>query len=179
MRRLRALRYADYASISGMTVLLLAALLSIASGIEASSSPSPPAAAQTSPIAISDPFVVAWHRDEMLACMTFTNTSNKTIQAVRFGLVTVERSVLGEHTQSGYVDRLGSFAPGVAIHGPQRLFGSIVQTKETLRNCWETDLPSAAGAPMELQINVLKAVYADGSVWLNPNPSAPMVSVRY
>jgi hypothetical protein len=32
---------------------------------------------------------------------------------------------------------------------------------------------------MELQINILKAVYADGAVWINPTPSQPMASVRY
>jgi hypothetical protein len=158
---------------------LLAALLPPPLGAQTSSSPSQPAVPESAPVAISDLFVVPWHHDELLACMSFTNTSQQTIQAVRFGLINIEKNVLGENSSRGYVDRLGSFAPGIAIRGPQRIFGTIVQTNETLRNCWETDRPSAAGAPMELQINILKAVYADGAVWINPTPSQPMASVRY
>jgi hypothetical protein len=131
--------------------------------------------ASAAPVAVSSPFVIPWHHDTMLACMTFTNTSDRTITAVRFGLTTTQQNPLGSDPENASVDRLGSFAPGVAIRPPTKFLGTVNSNSSALANCWET---AASNIKSELHITVLKVVYDDGSVWTNPAPE-PMASLSY
>ena len=131
--------------------------------------------ASVSPVQVSDPFVIPWHHETVLACMTFTNTSDRVIKAVRFGLTTTQQDPLGSDPQSDYIDRVGSFAPGVAIKPPTKFLGTVNSNSAALANCWET--PSS-NMKSELHIAVLKVVYADDTVWTNPAPE-PLASVSY
>jgi hypothetical protein len=131
--------------------------------------------ASGSPVAIASPFVIPWHHDTMLACVTFTNTSDRVITAVRFGLTTVQQDPLGSEPANEFVDRLGSFAPGVAIRPPTKFLGTVSSTSPALANCWQS---AASNIKTELRITVLKVVYEDGSVWTNPQPE-PLASVTY
>lgn len=152
---------------------LLAAILLVWPGGAAAQVIAPEASG--SPVAISSPFVIPWHHDTMLACMTFTNTSDRAIAAVRFGLTTVQQDPLGSVPANKFVDRLGSFAPGVAIRPPTKFLGTVNSTSPALANCWQS---AASNIKTELRITVLKVVFADGAVWNNPEPE-PLASVTY
>jgi hypothetical protein len=132
-------------------------------------------AAETTPVEISSPFVIPWHHDTMLACFTFTNTSDRAIQAIRFGLSKVQENPLGSVPDNSFVDRLGSFAPGVAIRPPTKFLGTVNSVSPALANCW---LTFASNIKTDLRITVLKVVYDDGSIWTNPAPE-PLASVTY
>jgi hypothetical protein len=92
----------------GLLAALLAATLPIASAAQATPN-------SDAPIAVTDPFVIPWHHESVLACITFTNTTDRVIDAVRFGLTTEQENPLGSEPATAVVDRVGSFAPGAAI----------------------------------------------------------------
>jgi hypothetical protein len=152
---------------------LIAAILTAWPGSATAQVTAPDAAG--SPVAVTSPFVIPWHRDTVLACVTFTNTSDRVIAAVRFGLTTVQQDPLGSVPANEFVDRLGSFAPGVDIRPPTKLLGTVNSSSPALANCWQS---VASNIKTELRITVLKVVYADGSVWNNPQPE-PLASVTY
>ena len=152
---------------------LLAAVLAAAPVGAAAQMTAPDASG--SPVAVTSPFVIPWHHDTVLACVTFTNTSNRVITAVRFGLTTVQQDPLGSVPANEFVDRLGSFAPGVAIRPPAKFLGTVNSVSPALANCWQS---VASNIKTELRITVLKVVYDDGSVWTNPQPD-PLASVSY
>jgi hypothetical protein len=127
------------------------------------------------PVEVSSPFVIPWHHDTVLACVTFTNASDRVITAVRFGLTTVQEDPLGSVPANEFVDRLGSFAPGIAIRPPAKFLGTVNSNSSALANCWQTP---ASNIKSELRITVLKVVYDDGSVWTNPAPE-PLASITY
>jgi hypothetical protein len=152
---------------------LLAAILAVSpAGVAAQATDDVAAAV---PVQVSDPYVIPWHHDTVLACMTFTNASDRIIKAVRFGLTTTQQDPLGSDPESDYIDRVGSFAPGVAIRPPTKFLGTVNSNSAALANCWET--PSS-NMKSELHIAVLKVVYADDTVWVNPAPE-PLASVSY
>jgi hypothetical protein len=130
-----------------------------------------------SPIQISSPFVIPWHHDTELACMTFTNVSDRPIKAVRFGLTTTQDNPLGSTPENDTIDRIGSFAPGVAIRPPTKFLGTVNSNSAALANCWETTATNV-NLKSELHITVLKVVYNDDTVWVNPSPE-PLASVSY
>ena len=137
--------------------------------------PAVAAAQAVDPVAVTDPFVIPWHHETVLACMTFTNTSDRTITAIRFGFTTEQQSPFGNVPASEFVDRVGSFAPGVAIRPPTKFLGTVNQESPALANCWQG---LASNLRTELRITVLKVAYDDGSVWTNPSPE-PLASVTY
>jgi len=65
-------------------IALAAAILAAGPGTAAARTPPPDA--PPSPVAIADPFAIPWTFDSRLACMTCTNTSDRVMTAVRFGL---------------------------------------------------------------------------------------------
>jgi hypothetical protein len=154
------------------------AVLWLAPAVAGAQAATPATPAPASPIAIADPFVIPWKHDALLACMTFSNTSDRAIQAVRFGLSTVEDNPLGSEPTAAYVDRVGAFAPGVAIRPPTRFLGTVNSNSTALDNCWTMD-PSPVNVKSTLQITVLKVVFADGTIWMNPTPSQAMATVTY
>jgi hypothetical protein len=151
---------------------ILAVMLAAASPATSSAQE---ASAPDSPVRITDPFVIPWHHDTVLACMTFTNSSDRVIDAVRFGLRRVQDNPLGSEPDDGFVDRIGSFAPGVAIRPPTKFLGTVNSASPALANCWQS---FATNIKTELRITVLKVVYHDGSVWTNPAPE-PLASITY
>jgi hypothetical protein len=151
---------------------LFAAMLAALPGIAGAQTTSP---ASDAPVEISSPFVIPWHHDTVLTCMTFTNTSDRVIDAVRFGLSKVQENPLGSVPDIDFVDRIGSFAPGAAIRPPTKVLGTVNRESPALANCWQT---FASNIKTELRITVLKVVYHDGSVWINPAPE-PLASVTY
>lgn len=161
------------------TVGLLAAILAAVPALAIGQTPEPavPVApvASGSPVAVTDPFVIPWRFDAMLACMTFSNASDKVIKAVRFGLSSAQQNPLGNVPNVAIFDRIGSFAPGVAIRPPAKFLGTVNRESPALANCWETGV---SNIKTELQITVLKVVYADDTVWINPQPE-PIASVTY
>lgn len=152
---------------------LIAAILTAWPAIAAAQATLPDASA--SPVAVTSPFVIPWHHDTVLACVTFTNTSDRVITAVRFGLTTVQEDPLGSVPANEFVDRLGSFAPGVAIRPPTKFLGTVNSVSPALVNCWQS---VASNIKTELRITVLKVLYDDGSEWVNPAPE-PLASVSY
>jgi hypothetical protein len=158
---------------SNRAIVLIAAILAAWPGSAAAQVTAPDASG--SPVAVTSPFVIPWHHDTVLACVTFTNTSDRPITAVRFGLTTVQQDPLGSVPANEFVDRLGSFAPGVAIRPPTKFLGTVNSTSPALANCWQS---VASNIKTELRITVLKVVYDDGSVWTNPQPE-PLASVSY
>jgi hypothetical protein len=152
---------------------LIAAILTAWPGSAAAQGTAPDASG--SPVAVTSPFVIPWHHDTVLACVTFTNTSDRVITAVRFGLTTVRQDPLGSVPANEFVDRLGSFAPGVDIRPPAKFLGTVNSSSPALANCWQS---VASNIKTELRITVLKVVYEDGSVWTNPQPE-PLASVSY
>jgi len=163
-----------------MRTASLAAILLLLPAAARAQSPAPTAtpAASASPISITDPFVIPWTHDSVLACMTFSNASNKVIQGVRFGLHSEQKNPLGSNPTDATIDRVGSFAPGVAIRPPTRFLGTVNRSSGALDNCWEMD-PNPVNVKTVVGITVVKVVYADGTLWLNPAPSEAMVSVSY
>jgi hypothetical protein len=152
---------------------LLAAILAVSTAIAGAQATDP--AASGTPVQVSSPFVIPWHHDTELACMTFTNTSDRPIKAVRFGLTTTQEDPLGSTPESDFIDRIGTFAPGVAIRPPTKFLGTVNSQSAALANCWETP---ASNIKSELHIAVLKVVYSDDTVWVNPAPE-PVASVTY
>jgi hypothetical protein len=154
-------------------VVLTAAILAAWPGSAAAQATAPDAS--SSPVAVSSPFVITWHHDTVLACVTFTNTSDRVITAVRFGLTTTQQDPLGSVPATEFVDRLGLFAPGVPIRPPAKFLGTVNSNSAALANCWQS---VASNIKTELRITVLKVVYDDGSTWINPEPE-PLASVTY
>jgi hypothetical protein len=87
----------------------------------------------------------------------------------------VQDDPLGSVPANEFVDRLGSFAPGVAIRPPTKFLGTVNGVSPALANCWQS---VASNIKSELRITVLKVLYDDGSEWINPAPE-PLASVSY
>ena len=157
-------------------IALIAAILGVWPGTAVAQTPAPVSPyAVESPVAITDPFVIPWHYDTMLACMTFTNTTGRVITAIRFGFTTQQENPLGSNPSDAYVDRIGTFAPGVAIRAPAKFMGTVNSVSPALINCWVTTVSTIR---TDLHMSVLKVVYADGTVWENPRPQ-PLASISY
>jgi hypothetical protein len=135
------------------------------------------AAAQTgpptddaSPVSVSH-ILVAHDADGVTwaTCLSFTNDTNRMIQAIKFGFDFQDAfdSTVGSY--SG--DRVGEFAPGVPIDGPESLeiagFGNIVQKSQ---NCWV--YPQHIASLSSVVVTVLRIRYGDGAIWVNDNPKA-------
>lgn len=158
-------------------ILAFVVVTPVAAG--AQTAPTVTAGAQTpSPVMVSEFFVIPWNDASSLACMTFSNATERAIQAVRFDLTSAQpQNPLDPDIHSqGHIDRVGSFAPGVAIRAPARFMGTVNRNSSALINCWSTDLPS--NIKTQLGISIEKVVYADGTVWVNPSPQ-PLATVSY
>jgi len=158
-------------------IALFAGAISARVAIADESAPSPVVGDISPPVVLKDPFVVQnWRYGEALVCLTFTDTSTKTIQGIRLALRARRSSVLGDSSQGSYVDMLGSFAPGIDIKPPGRLLGTVNRNSSALKNCWEMDTGLTKTV---VGISAGKVVFADGTVWLNPTPDEAMTSVTY
>jgi hypothetical protein len=136
-----------------------------------------PVATVRSPVVVSELFVINWHDGWKLGCLTFSNASDREIHAIRFGLSYAQDNPLGDGPSQRYIDRIGTFAPGVAIRAPTRFLGTVAETSPALENCWRV----AGGSDIAtvLGVSILKVVYADGTVWVNPNPSQTLATTTY
>jgi hypothetical protein len=102
-------------------------------------------------------------------CLSFTNNTKHVVEAVKFGFAFQDAfdTTVGDYNG----DRVGEFMPGVLIQGPESLditgFGNIVQKSQ---NCWV--YPQHIASLSSVVVTVLKVRNGDGSVWVNPNPTA-------
>lgn len=130
----------------------------------------PLAAKDTDPITVSN-VLVAHDTDGVTwaTCLSFTNNKKQMIQAVKFGFNFQDAFETTVGTYNG--DRVGEFAPGVTIDGPESLdiagFGNIVQKSQ---NCWI--YPQHIASLSNVIVTVLKVRYGDGTIWVNDNPIA-------
>jgi hypothetical protein len=129
------------------------------------------------PIAVANLAILPWKSDAALVCLDFTNTSNSSIQAVRFAFSYTSSSVLGDASTEFTGDRTGSFAPGVAILGPKKHFGLQEYGGVAMANCWSSD--EVSNVRSTLKVSVAKVVYADGTSWVNADPTQIADVVNY
>jgi hypothetical protein len=135
-----------------------------------------PVATARSPVEVSELFVIPWEDGWKLGCLTFSNASEREIHAIRFGLTYTQNNPLGDGPSQRYIDRVGTFAPGVAIRAPRRILGTVAENSAGLQNCWRV---SGSDVATVLGVSVLKVVYADGTVWINPDPSHALATTTY
>jgi hypothetical protein len=158
------------------TLAFAALLVLTASPSFAQTAAAPPPAGSGIPVAVTDPFVVGWVGGSNLTCMTFTNTSEKTIRAIRFGLSALQQGPQAGVGGTVYLDRVGTFSPGVAIKPPTKFLGSVNRDSPALQNCFTT---FPAKVDTVLEIGVVKVWYVDGTSWDNPYPSRALATVNY
>jgi hypothetical protein len=132
---------------------------------------------QSSPVVVANLAILPWKSDDALVCLDFTNTSQATIQAIRFAFSYTSRSVLGDSSTEFTGDRTGSFAPGVAILGPKKHFGLQEYGGLAMANCWSS--ADISNVHSTLKVSVAKVVYADGSTWVNADPTQIAGVVNY
>jgi len=103
-------------------------------------------------------------------CLSFVNTSQTLITAVRFGIFVTD--AFGDVVTNAHGDRLGEFSPGVDIYGPQNVEeyntavrgGTLGGANQKIRNCWSF-YPKTGGQVVHLSVRVMKVIFADGTHW--------------
>jgi hypothetical protein len=101
-------------------------------------------------------------------CLSFVNTSQNLITAVRFGIHITD--AFGDSAMNLHADRLGEFSPGIEIDGPQSIDeyniavrgGTFGGANQKVRNCWSFYPKSQV---VHLDVQVTKVLFADGSRW--------------
>lgn len=97
-------------------------------------------------------------------CISFRNLAPKTATAISFHF---EFFGLFNNRIEGFrPDRVGSFAPGILIEGPNP--GQLFVSDETAKNCWNFATMSAILS--NEKISVLAVRYDDGTVWSAGQP---------
>jgi hypothetical protein len=103
-----------------------------------------------------------------VTCLSFTNTSDKVITALRIELRLFDAA--GQLQGQFNLDRSGQFSPRVLIEGPANgdeynqavNGGSLFGVREKSRNCWTTQ-PNGPSTRQTLRL--IAVVFADGSSW--------------
>jgi len=103
-----------------------------------------------------------------VTCLSFTNTSEKVITALRIELRLFDAA--GQLQGQFSLDRSGQFSPGVLIEGPSTgdeynqavNGGAWFGVREKSRNCWTTQ-PNGPATRQTLRL--IAVVFADGSSW--------------
>lgn len=96
------------------------------------------------------------------ACVSFLNTSQKLITAVRFDFNLY--NAFHESTAHYYGDRIGEFSPGVTIAGPEKDW----QFSTSLANCFTF---YSYGVAQTMVAKVQRVMFADGTEWNWPTPT--------
>lgn len=94
-------------------------------------------------------------------CITFTNRSDRTIDAVNFVFAHVD--VFGDTQGKVLVTRSGTFSPGIAIEGPT----PNVITERTKKNCWREAIETFSLGSATVAVTNVR--FADGTQWTNPD----------
>jgi hypothetical protein len=125
--------------------------------------PATVAADQPPPIAVTKMVTAVdqANRVHWVSCVSFANASTRTVQAIRFLFTYYD--AFDEPIQTFTADRVGEFAPGVAIEGasPESLLGAS--------NCWSIigRVPSLS----KVSVETVKVRFGDnGEVWTPPEP---------
>ena len=126
-----------------------------------------------SPVAVSN-ILVGSDADKITwaTCISFTNKTQRVIEAVKFEFDFQDAfdTTVGKYDG----DRVGQFAPGVLIEGPDSFdvsgFGNVVQKAP---NCWV--YPQHIASLSSVKVRVLKVRYGDGTIWVNDNPTSVFV----
>jgi len=102
---------------------------------------------------------------EWASCVSFTNASNRSIRAIQFQFTYYDAFDTPITTFRG--DRVGDFAPGVLIEGPENadiVGGGNVDQK--VQNCWV--IGQLVGSLEKVTAEVLKVRFANGDIWVAP-----------
>jgi hypothetical protein len=118
-----------------------------------------------SPVNVSKVYAQVNHQVFWMTCVNFTNTTAKTMRAIEFAFTFVDAfdTPLTTHR----ADRVGSFAPGVLIEGPDN-FTDVGTTgnERKMENCWK--VAQVVGSLSKITVQVKKVRYADGTIWEAP-----------
>ena len=106
-----------------------------------------------------------------VGCVSFLNTSQKLITAIRFDFNLI--NAFHESSAHFHGDRIGEFSPGVTIAGPANVDqynvgvggGSLSGANQKVRNCWNYYV--SGSAPQSMTVNVQRVIFADGSEYVN------------
>jgi hypothetical protein len=120
-----------------------------------------------SPVTVSRMFTAQDPNDNMrwASCVNFTNTSNRPIRAIQFKFTYWDAFDTPIHTFRA--DRVGEFAPGVLIEGPENADiiggGNVTQKSQ---NCWVVG--QMVGSLGKVTAEVVKVRYDNAEIWVAP-----------
>lgn len=150
-------------------ICALMGILSIAPGSAVAALP-PTSADTGTPVAVSKVFIVTSNAQSVTwtTCLSFTNETKSTMRAVRFGFV--YKDAFGGAAATFHADRVGEFAPGVLIEGPDNASDYLTTgNSRKAQNCFS--YPTVVGSISSVDVQILKVRYGDGTVWTNPAPA--------
>jgi hypothetical protein len=107
-----------------------------------------------------------------VVCVSFLNTSQTLITAVRFDFIAT--NTFHEVVAHVHGDRMGEFSPGVTIDGPKNVDeyntairgGTLGGANQKIRNCFRY-FPTG-GVPVVVNARATHVIFADGSEWIEP-----------
>lgn len=106
---------------------------------------------------------VATLGNQVRACVSFKNTTQKPINTVEFTFRFDD--MLGNPLAEGILQRTGSFGPGVIIEGKMNLLGGNTDSYNNCKNINGTSLP-----PVLETIGVSSVRFEDGTTWKKGDP---------
>lgn len=151
-----------------VTALLTVAIMSLPWGAVAQTSipvqmTTPPP--QSNPVIVNRLFTAVRDRVYWVSCLNFTNNTPRTITAVQFKFTYLDAFETPIHTFRA--DRVGSFAPGTLIEGPENAdiigAGNVAQKSA---NCWV--VAQVVGSLSKVTAEVVKVRYSDGTIYVAP-----------
>jgi hypothetical protein len=127
------------------------------------------------PIIVTRLFTAVRNRVDWFSCVSFKNNSARPVVAIQFKFTYLDAFDTPINTFRG--DRVGDFAPGVLIEGPENadiVGGGNVTQKSA--NCWE--VPQMVGSLSQITVEVVKVRYSGGEIWVAPADHS-VFSARY
>jgi hypothetical protein len=119
----------------------------------------------TSPVSISRFFTANNGAATWASCIDFTNVMQRRMTAIQFKFTYWD--AFDSPITTFRADRVGDFAPGVLVQGPQNINetgqGNINQK---VPNCWT--ITAGVGSLSKVTAEVVKIRYGDGEIWVAP-----------
>jgi hypothetical protein len=130
-----------------------------------------PAYAQVSNTPVTVSKIFTFEADNHLTwvnCLSFTNNTAKSITAIKFRFSFYD--AFDTLVDTVTADRVGDFAPGVLIEGPDNQ-GDFLTTGNSRKaeNCWNH--VATIGSVSAVKVDVLKVRYGDGTIVTLDNPA--------
>ena len=165
-------------------LLALLVLLISSLGVVQAQTPNVPGAAVpvdqststgNNPIVVTRLFTAVRNRVDWFSCLSFKNNTQQNITAIQFRFTYID--AFDTPINSFRADRVGDFAPGVLVEGPENADivggGNITQKSA---NCWE--VPQIVGSLSKVTVEVQKVRFTTGTIWNAPNDH-PVFTANY